>query len=157
FLEILHVYHKEQHTIKDVYEQVATLFAHHEDLLQEFTAFLPDPSPNADSAPQAASKKRRKKAGAGDVGGGGGGGKAARRRLADDSSSSAAAGGGHYVMAGEEKLVPNASYEELQFFFKVKRRLKNTPLYQELLKVRLDVWLDVLCLGVDWTLGVIEW
>ena len=27
FLEILHIYHKEQHTIKDVYEQVATLFA----------------------------------------------------------------------------------------------------------------------------------
>lgn len=27
FLEILHTYHKEQHTIKDVYEQVAHLFA----------------------------------------------------------------------------------------------------------------------------------
>lgn len=27
FLEILHTYHKEQHTIKDVYEQVAQLFA----------------------------------------------------------------------------------------------------------------------------------
>lgn len=29
FLEILHTYHKEQHTIKDVYAQVATLFQHH--------------------------------------------------------------------------------------------------------------------------------
>src|SRR5262249_17796903 len=43
FLEILHNYHKEQHTIKDVYEQVANLFQNHQDLLEEFTQFLPDP------------------------------------------------------------------------------------------------------------------
>jgi histone deacetylase complex regulatory component SIN3 len=54
FLEILHTYHKEQHTIKvgyfpvfsfykDVYEQVANLFRNHQDLLDEFTQFLPDP------------------------------------------------------------------------------------------------------------------
>jgi paired amphipathic helix protein Sin3a len=43
FLEILHTYHKEQHTIKDVYEQVATLFQNHQDLLEEFAQFLPDP------------------------------------------------------------------------------------------------------------------
>jgi paired amphipathic helix protein Sin3a len=43
FLEILHTYHKEQHTIKDVYEQVAQLFQSHTDLLDEFQQFLPDP------------------------------------------------------------------------------------------------------------------
>lgn len=43
FLEILHTYHKEQHTIKEVYEKVANLFADHPDLLEEFTQFLPDP------------------------------------------------------------------------------------------------------------------
>lgn len=42
FLEILHTYHKEQHTIKDVFDQVAKLFANHSDLLEEFTQFLPD-------------------------------------------------------------------------------------------------------------------
>jgi len=47
FLEILHTYHKEQHTIKDVYEQVANLFQSHPDLLDEFTQFLPDPVANA--------------------------------------------------------------------------------------------------------------
>ena len=30
FLEVLHTYHKEQHTIKDVYEQVANLFQNHQ-------------------------------------------------------------------------------------------------------------------------------
>ncbi len=43
FLEILQKYHKEQHTIKAVYEQVAQLFHSHTDLLDEFQHFLPDP------------------------------------------------------------------------------------------------------------------
>ncbi|GIY36696.1 hypothetical protein CEXT_216131 [Caerostris extrusa] len=52
FLEILHTYQKEQRTLKDtgqkplteaeVYEKVAKLFQHQEDLLQEFGQFLPD-------------------------------------------------------------------------------------------------------------------
>lgn len=42
FLEILHTYQKEQRGIKDVLEQVSTLFADHPDLLKEFTYFLPD-------------------------------------------------------------------------------------------------------------------
>eukprot|EP00026_Physarum_polycephalum_P000301 Phypoly_transcript_00301.p1 GENE.Phypoly_transcript_00301~~Phypoly_transcript_00301.p1 ORF type:complete len:1683 (+),score=475.87 Phypoly_transcript_00301:157-5205(+) len=50
FLDILHAYHKEQHTIKDVYDQVATLFASHADLLDEFTQFLPDPVASANAA-----------------------------------------------------------------------------------------------------------
>lgn len=59
FLEILHTYHKEQHTIKDVYEKVATLFQSHQDLLEEFTQFLPDPM--AAQAPNAQQQKQTKK------------------------------------------------------------------------------------------------
>ena len=47
FLEILHTYQKEQKTIKEVYEQVSTLFKNHTDLLAEFSQFLPDGSPEA--------------------------------------------------------------------------------------------------------------
>lgn len=42
FLEILHTYQKEQRGIKEVLEEVSTLFADHPDLLKEFTYFLPD-------------------------------------------------------------------------------------------------------------------
>lgn len=42
FLEILHTYQREQRGIKDVLEDVSTLFADHADLLREFTYFLPD-------------------------------------------------------------------------------------------------------------------
>jgi paired amphipathic helix protein Sin3a len=44
FLEILHTYHKEQHSIQAVYRQVSRLFANHQDLLDEFVQFLPDPN-----------------------------------------------------------------------------------------------------------------
>jgi len=42
FLEILHTYQKEQRGIKEVLEQVSSLFSDHPDLLREFTFFLPD-------------------------------------------------------------------------------------------------------------------
>jgi len=42
FLEILHTYQKEQRGIKEVLDEVSTLFADHPDLLREFTYFLPD-------------------------------------------------------------------------------------------------------------------
>lgn len=42
FLKILHTYQKEQKGIKEVLEQVSSLFADHPDLLMEFTYFLPD-------------------------------------------------------------------------------------------------------------------
>ncbi|EME28827.1 paired amphipathic helix protein Sin3a [Galdieria sulphuraria] len=47
FLDILHSYQKEQKSIKQVYEQVATLFQHHVDLLEEFTNFLPESASQA--------------------------------------------------------------------------------------------------------------
>ena len=61
FLEILHNYHKEQHTIKDVYEQVASLFQHHQDLLEEFAQFLPDPSPNNNASGSTSQQQKQKK------------------------------------------------------------------------------------------------
>eukprot|EP00890_Picochlorum_soloecismus_P005730 jgi/Picsp_1/6158/NSC_03512-R1_sin3 histone deacetylase complex len=45
FLEILNQYRKGQKTIQSVYEEVALLFRNHEDLLNEFSYFLPDAAP----------------------------------------------------------------------------------------------------------------
>lgn len=45
FLEILNMYRKEEKSISDVYDEVAQLFRHHQDLLDEFTHFLPDSAP----------------------------------------------------------------------------------------------------------------
>ena len=45
FLEILNMYRKEEKSIADVYDEVAQLFRHHPDLLEEFTNFLPDSTP----------------------------------------------------------------------------------------------------------------
>ncbi|KAG2499920.1 hypothetical protein HYH03_002207 [Edaphochlamys debaryana] len=42
FLEILNLYRKGQKTINNVYDEVAVLFRSHQDLLEEFTYFLPD-------------------------------------------------------------------------------------------------------------------
>jgi histone deacetylase complex regulatory component SIN3 len=47
FLEILHTYQKEQKTITEVYQQVASLFRAHSDLLEEFSQFLPEAAPTA--------------------------------------------------------------------------------------------------------------
>uniref|UniRef100_A0A803PD15 Histone deacetylase interacting domain-containing protein n=1 Tax=Cannabis sativa TaxID=3483 RepID=A0A803PD15_CANSA len=44
FLDILNMYRKENKSITEVYEEVATLFQEHPDLLVEFTHFLPDTS-----------------------------------------------------------------------------------------------------------------
>ncbi|ESQ28214.1 hypothetical protein EUTSA_v10018014mg [Eutrema salsugineum] len=47
FLDILNMYRKENKSITDVYQEVAILFRDHEDLLVEFTHFLPDTSGTA--------------------------------------------------------------------------------------------------------------
>ncbi|XP_021604424.1 paired amphipathic helix protein Sin3-like 4 isoform X3 [Manihot esculenta] len=44
FLDILNMYRKENKSITEVYQEVATLFQDHSDLLVEFTHFLPDSS-----------------------------------------------------------------------------------------------------------------
>lgn len=55
FLGILQTYQKEQRSIKEVYGQVAILFREHDDLLNEFSHFLPETSsqPRAGPAPPA--------------------------------------------------------------------------------------------------------
>lgn len=62
FLEILHTYQKEQKTIKEVYEQVSTLFKNHTDLLSEFSQFLPDGSPEATNLLAQGPKAQKSKA-----------------------------------------------------------------------------------------------
>ncbi|XP_015575286.2 paired amphipathic helix protein Sin3-like 4 isoform X2 [Ricinus communis] len=47
FLDILNMYRKENKSITEVYQEVATLFQDHNDLLMEFTHFLPDSSATA--------------------------------------------------------------------------------------------------------------
>lgn len=42
FVDILRSYQKEQRPIREVYHQVSTLFAGHQDLLDEFAQFIPD-------------------------------------------------------------------------------------------------------------------
>uniref|UniRef100_A0A2P2MR82 Paired amphipathic helix protein Sin3-like 4 isoform X2 n=1 Tax=Rhizophora mucronata TaxID=61149 RepID=A0A2P2MR82_RHIMU len=44
FLDILNMYRKESKSITEVYQEVAALFQDHDDLLEEFTHFLPDTS-----------------------------------------------------------------------------------------------------------------
>ncbi|KEH24935.1 paired amphipathic helix protein [Medicago truncatula] len=53
FLDILNMYREEHKTITEVYSEVATLFKDHNDLLEEFTRFLPDNSlePSTQHAP----------------------------------------------------------------------------------------------------------
>ncbi|KAK4598272.1 hypothetical protein RGQ29_015659 [Quercus rubra] len=47
FLDILNMYRKENKSISEVYQEVAALFQDHQDLLDEFTHFLPDNSGTA--------------------------------------------------------------------------------------------------------------
>lgn len=47
FLEILNMYRKGNKSISEVYHEVALLFKDHQDLLEEFTYFLPDSSGSA--------------------------------------------------------------------------------------------------------------
>ncbi|KAF5443219.1 hypothetical protein F2P56_035794 [Juglans regia] len=47
FLDVLNMYRKESKSISEVYQEVAALFQDHEDLLVEFTHFLPDTSATA--------------------------------------------------------------------------------------------------------------
>ncbi|KAF7809233.1 paired amphipathic helix protein Sin3-like 4 isoform X1 [Senna tora] len=47
FLDILNMYRKENKSISEVYQEVASLFHDHPDLLDEFTHFLPDNSATA--------------------------------------------------------------------------------------------------------------
>ena len=57
FLEILNMYRKGLKTISQVYEEVALLFKSHDDLLREFTFFLPESQPPQPAARGAKAKR----------------------------------------------------------------------------------------------------
>lgn len=147
FLEILHTFHREQHTIKDVYEQVAWLFRDHPDLLEEFSEFLPE---NTTPNPQL-------------------GGQAGYLQAPTQQASAAApkrgAQKGRVMMpagikkkGGKEKMKPvdkargmkrkahekaeermakkphQDNTKEWDFFYKARKKLNNEKLYNEFLK-----------------------
>ena len=53
------MYRKEEKSINEVYDEVAQLFRHHQDLLDEFTHFLPDSAPPPVRAPANAATASR--------------------------------------------------------------------------------------------------
>jgi paired amphipathic helix protein Sin3a len=133
-LEILHAYHRENHTIKDVYDQVATLFHNHTDLLEEFTQFLPDPNPPAPSqtlVPQRGQKSRGKKRDE----------KLKERESIKDSHSRDKDKGVKRSKKVEElrrhddeRSTLHATYEEFQFFYRIKSKINNPEVYTEFLR-----------------------
>ena len=109
FLEILNMYRRGLKNISHVYEEVAQLFANHDDLLKEFTYFLPD-----SRAPPAASG-RKSKAGA------------SKRSKVDKKAREAA-------RAEQKKIQANLSLVKGQFFDKVKAKLRNKDTYNDFLR-----------------------
>ena len=128
FLEILNMYRKNLKTIGQVYDEVASLFKSHNDLLEEFTYFLPDFSTPTAGKKTATGKTLR--------------GKSA---FASGQHSGALKRKGK----GEKGVTPEAPppenreedrktaaslAKELSFFERVKARLRNRESYNELIK-----------------------
>ena len=107
FLEILNMYRKNLKTISQVYDEVAQLFKSHNDLLEEFTYFLPD------STQPAAGKKGR-----------GRGAMRGRKGAPVETPEEA-----------EARRAAAALAKELMFFEKVKARLRNRDAYNEFIKI----------------------
>ena len=154
FLEILNMYRRGRKTINDVYAEVAVLFRHHPDLLDDFQRFLPD-----------GSQQQQQQGGGGARGGaggarggawgprGGGAGGAPRGAMGRGYPYGGAYGapGGAYGAPGAAAGAHNkrkgagrdheadyarqtALQRELQFFERVKARLRSRDAYQDLLK-----------------------
>uniref|UniRef100_A0A7S0GW34 Histone deacetylase interacting domain-containing protein n=1 Tax=Micromonas pusilla TaxID=38833 RepID=A0A7S0GW34_MICPS len=115
FLEILNMYRKNLKSISQVYEEVALLFKSHNDLLEEFTYFLPD-----FSTPAAGKKGAR-------LPGRGKGGMGANKRKGKGEAFAP-------PPEPEEKQTAASLAKELAFFEKVKARLKDRNAYNELIK-----------------------
>ena len=116
FLEILNMYRKGKKGIYRVYEEVSVLFEDHPDLLKEFTFFLPDSQPPPQlTAPGNKRLPAAKKA-------------SASKRSKTSAKSS----------KDEEdkkvKLSLASLGKELQFFERVKSRLRSKEAYQDFLK-----------------------
>ena len=116
FLEILNLYRKGQKSIKQVYSQVSTLFANQPDLLEEFTNFLPDSQAPAAEAKKAARAPKARAAAP-----------PAKNQRKGAKGKKEADGEG-----GDKKS--SAIKKELEFFDKVKSRLRNREQYSEFLK-----------------------
>ena len=115
FLEILNMYRKGKKGIYKVYEEVSVLFSEHEDLLKEFTYFLPDSQP----PPQLSVSKR------------------STAKSKDAKSKRATKSGTKSSKDEEDKKVKSSLAslsKELQFFERVKNRLRNKEAYQDFLK-----------------------
>ncbi|KAK3272628.1 hypothetical protein CYMTET_19089 [Cymbomonas tetramitiformis] len=123
FLEILNMYRKGQKTISQVYAEVARLFKDHTDLLEEFTYFLPDNTAPTAGQP-AASEALRKQMGINK--------RKSARRNEEMRKENEGLGEAHV----EDRKPPKAANlgKELQFFEKVKTRLRNREAYQDLMK-----------------------
>lgn len=114
FLEILNMYRKGQKTIANVYDEVALLFRSHDDLLAEFTYFLPDNSPPAVQPRRTAVP--------------------AQRRPGMGGAYGAAAKTSRRALPPLRKDDPKVQ-RELAFFEKVKQRLRNNrEAYTDFLK-----------------------
>ncbi|ELR12555.1 paired amphipathic helix protein sin3, putative [Acanthamoeba castellanii str. Neff] len=146
FLEILHTFHREQHTIKDVYEQVAYLFQDHPDLLEEFSEFLPEnttPNPQLGGVayPQAAPIHHPPKRTAPKIRGQpmktavrDTGKKAAKEKAKPEKSRGMKRKAHEKAEERMSKKQHQDNLKELNFFYKVRKKLNNDKLYNEFLK-----------------------
>lgn len=151
FLEILNMYRKNLKTINNVYEEVAVLFRNHQDLLDEFTYFLPDNTPPPLAPPGGQRRPMRPGQtrpgvqkfvvpGTG-LGSNAGTGMGATYSLQQDMralnkrKAAKKAEEGFKRQTDEEDNKAGARLpNQYQFFDKVKARLRNRDAYQDFLK-----------------------
>lgn len=126
FLEILHTYHHEQLSIRQVDVQVASLFEDHPDLLQEFRQFLPDPSllpPSSDTMAQVTRAKKQREIPP-----------VIRKEPKKRSKQQPPKRQTYQEDIIDEAFITTASQNEIRFFQKLKSRMNNQHLYYEFLK-----------------------
>lgn len=114
FLEVLHTFSRDHQSLSSVYERVAQLFEGHDDLLEEFTQFLPDTAAPEMSEPVYSPIKTR-------------------QSVAKTEEKS------KMQVFPSQKEKPSirgsyGTYEELNYFFKIKQTLPKTD-YEEFLKI----------------------
>ena len=122
------MYRKNLKTIGQVYDEVASLFKSHNDLLEEFTYFLPDFSTPAAGKKTATIKSLRGKSA---LNPGQHGGSLKRKGKGEKGISAPDAPPEHQ---NEERKTAASLAKELAFFERVKARLRNRESYNELIK-----------------------